>query len=79
MFISAKETLPLASMRERLKKLREAQNITQEEMATLLGIGKSALSKKENGKIKFGYEEVEIYANRVGAKLTLIIDLEKKN
>lgn len=65
-------------MRKTLKKLRETQKITQGEMAALLGIGKSALSKKENGKIKFGYEEVEIYASRVGAKLTLIIDLDKK-
>lgn len=51
---------------EKIKHMRESKNITQEEMAELLGIHKATYIMKENGKTK-------IYINEL-FKIMLILD-----
>jgi len=62
-------------MREKLRKIRKDQGINQNEMARYLGIGRSAFSKKENGDLKFTVEELEMYSEKLGVELALIIKL----
>lgn len=46
--------------------LRRELNITQKEMASLLGIKQATWSKKENGKVPITASELEIIADRFG-------------
>ncbi|MCC2249114.1 helix-turn-helix domain-containing protein [Virgibacillus sp. AGTR] len=49
----------------RLKAERIAQGLTVQEMADVLGISKSAYSKKENGKIALTVEDFSLIANKL--------------
>lgn len=40
------------TMGERIKYLRESNNMTQDELGLLLGVQKSAIAKYENGKVE---------------------------
>lgn len=46
----------------KVKELREAANIKQESMASLLGVSPASYSKKENGHIKYTLDEAKAIA-----------------
>lgn len=51
---------------QRLKLERLSRNITQEEMASALGISRNAYYKKETGRIKISVEEFSVIMNTLG-------------
>ena len=44
---------------QKIKKLRELKNLTQDYMATQLGLTQSAYSKMENGEVDIPYSRIE--------------------
>lgn len=57
-------------MEELIKSFRKNHNLTQEQLALLLGVGQNKISDVENGKVKLS-EEMKI-------KFTALFDIEKK-
>ena len=53
----------------KLKQIRQESDLTQEELADLLGLTRQAYSHKENGKRKFTLEEALIIADTFGLKV----------
>jgi transcriptional regulator with XRE-family HTH domain len=62
-------------MEEKLKELRKQKKVSQSYLAEIMGIGRSAFSKKENGDSRFTVTELETYAKAMGVELALICRL----
>lgn len=52
-------TLPIMPLGQKLKKLRELRNFTQEHMARGLGMTQAAYSKVETGENDIGWQKIE--------------------
>lgn len=67
-------------MVNRLKKLRNNQNITQKELASFLGINQNTYSYWENGKVKIDSDSLSKLSNYFGVSVDYILGIsdEKK-
>lgn len=59
------ETLNIGT---KIKKLRELKNLTQEHMATVIGVTQSAYSRLEMGETEITYSKLERIAGELGMK-----------
>jgi transcriptional regulator with XRE-family HTH domain len=60
----------------KLREIREAHNLTLEELATLCGITKSRLAEKETGKAHIRLIDLQRIANALEVPLWTLIDVE---
>ena len=63
---------------EQLKKLRKERGLTQEQLASLLKISKSAISMYENGNRTPDFETLELIADFFNVNLSYLIGEEQK-
>ncbi len=62
-----------------LKKFREEKNLSQDEVAELMGISRTTISKIENGLWNFSVEKLQEYCKVLGVELQLnssVLDFE---
>lgn len=59
------ETLNIGT---KIKKLRELKNLTQEHMATVIGVTQSAYSRMEMGETEITYSKLERISSELGMK-----------
>ena len=62
----------------KIKKLRELKNLTQEHMATALGMNQSAYSKIESGASDVSYTKLEKIASVLGLKLEDVVSFNEQ-
>lgn len=71
--------MTLERILQRLKRARIERNLSQEDLAELMGTSQAYLSRLENGRISPRHTTLERYANAVGVSLNEIADEEKVN
>jgi transcriptional regulator with XRE-family HTH domain len=62
----------------KIKKLRELKNLTQEHMATALGMNQSAYSKIESGASDVSFTKLEKIASVLGLKLEDVLSFNEQ-
>lgn len=55
-----------------IKQIRVGLNMTQKEMAEYLGISTGSYIGRENGELKFSFEEVKKICEKAGVSLDLV-------
>jgi transcriptional regulator with XRE-family HTH domain len=64
--------LKLEELGDKIKKLRKAQNLTQQELATLAGISRVTLGKLERGQMgNISLRSMDIIVDKLGYELEL--------
>jgi repressor LexA len=71
-----KEVGKLESMGERLRRLRENKNITQEQLGQVLNVKKSAISKYETNRVSMNIETIILLARYFSVPVTYLIESE---
>jgi len=66
----------LESFGERLRRLRENKNLTQEQLGKILNVKKSAISKYETDKISMNIESIKLLARYFDVPLSYLIDVD---
>ncbi len=66
----------MGSFGERLRQLRENNNLTQEQLGKILNVKKSAISKYETDKISMNIESIKLLARHFDIPLSHLIDVE---
>ncbi len=64
---------------ESLKKIRTAHNLTQQEVASVLGLDRTAYTQYETGKTKPTIETLKKLSNMYNATIGYIVGAEKEN
>ena|SRR5690606_39148924 len=59
----------MEKIENKIRKIRELKNLTQEYMADKLGISQAAYSKIENGNTKVSYDKLQDIAKIMGVKV----------
>ncbi|KUG03204.1 sos-response repressor and protease lexa [hydrocarbon metagenome] len=66
----------MESFGERLRRLRENKNLTQEQLGKILNVKKSAISKYETDKISMNIESIKLLARYFDVPLSYLIDVD---
>lgn len=62
---------------DRIRKAREARNLTQEELANIMGyVSKTSISKVETSKNDITLKNIEKYAKALGVSITYLMGME---
>ncbi len=73
-YLEQEELKAQSRVRLRVKNLRLENNKTQEELAKILGVGKSTYNKYENGKRKFSNEIIKKISDYYNIKVSDLVD-----
>lgn len=66
----------MASIGERIRKLREDNSLTQEELGRILNVKKAAVSKYETDKISMNLDSIKILAEYFHTPISYLLDTE---
>ena len=64
---------------ENIRRIRECQRLSQEELAELAGIHRVTLARYESGKVDPGAQQIGRIAEALGVTVDALMGIEKKN
>ena len=62
-----------------IRDARKAANLSQEELGKKVGLGKSSISKIENGSTRISFEDAAILMEIMGAKMNIVFESEEQS
>ena len=61
-----------------IREARKAAKLSQEELGRKIGLGKSSISKIENGSTHISFEDAAILMEIMGAKMNIVLETEEQ-